>query len=141
MRSARMSMTNALPKAAVGKGRPGRILLKRAYDPASPADGRRFLVERLWPRGVTKSRLNLDGWLKDVAPSTALRLWFDHAPQKWTRFRERYFAELRTTPPALRELLAAARDGRITLVFSSRDTKHNNAVALRQLLERRLARR
>ncbi len=134
-------MSDAKHKTAGERGAPKRILLKRAYDAASPEDGQRFLVERLWPRGVKKSRLKLDGWLKDVAPSTALRRWFDHDPEKWTRFRERYFAELRANPPALGELVAAARDGRVTLVFSSRDTEHNNAVALRQLLARRLARR
>jgi uncharacterized protein YeaO (DUF488 family) len=134
-------MSDAKHKTAGGRRPPEGILLKRAYDAASPEDRQRFLVERLWPRGVKKSRLKLDGWLKDVAPSTALRQWFGHDPDKWTRFRERYFAELRANPPALGELVAAARDGRVTLIFSSRDAEHNNAVALRQFLERRLARR
>lgn len=114
------------------------INLKRAYDPPARSDGVRYLVERLWPRGVKKTQLKLDGWLKEVAPSPALRTWFGHDPRKWTRFRQRYFSELRAHPEALRPLLAAARRGRLTLVFSSRDALHNNAVALRTYLERRL---
>lgn len=115
------------------------IKLKRAYDRAGPSDGARFLVERLWPRGVRKDRLKLDGWLKDVAPSAELRKWFAHDPKKWPRFRERYFAELKSRPEALATLLDAARHGTVTLVYSSRDTEHNNAVALRSYLQRRLA--
>lgn len=117
------------------------IALKRAYDPAESSDGARFLVERLWPRGVRKSDLPLDGWLKDVAPSPALRRWFGHDPRRWAAFRRRYFAELRTHADALEPLLAAARRGPTTLVYSARDTKHNAAVALRDhLLRRRSAR-
>ena len=105
------------------------ILLKRAYDPASPKDGRRFLVERLWPRGITKAGLPLDGWLKDVAPSTELRKWFSHDPAKWNEFQRRYRAELKEKPHLWEELLDAARRGTLTLIFSSHDTEHNNAVA------------
>ena len=114
------------------------IRLKRVYDPPSRLDGTRILVERLWPRGVTKAALKLDGWLKDVAPSPALRQWFGHDPKKWAPFRERYRAELRANPQALAPLLEAARHGRVTLVFGSRDTVHNSAVVLRAYLERRL---
>lgn len=110
------------------------ISLKRAYDPASKDDGVRFLVERLWPRGVKKSALRLDAWLKDVAPSTELRQWFSHDPAKWTEFRRRYSAELHAKPEALEPIVNAARRGRVTLVFSSHDTERNNAVVLRTYL-------
>jgi uncharacterized protein YeaO (DUF488 family) len=111
------------------------ILLKRAYDPASPKDGRRVLVERLWPRGIKKAALPLDGWLKDVAPSTELRKWFSHDPAKWNEFQRRYRAELKQKPHLWKELMDAARKGTLTLVFSSHDTEHNNAVVLKQFVE------
>ena len=110
------------------------ISLKRAYDPASKDDGVRFLVERLWPRGVKKGALRLDAWLKDVAPSTELRQWFSHDPAKWTEFQRRYSAELDTKPEVLEPIANAARRGSVTLVFSSHDTERNNAVALRTYL-------
>ena len=112
------------------------IALKRAYDAPESSDGARFLVERLWPRGVRKADLPLDGWLKDVAPSPELRRWFGHDPRRWAEFRRRYFAELRRHADALEPLLAAARRGPTTLVYSARDTKHNAAVALRDHLLR-----
>jgi uncharacterized protein YeaO (DUF488 family) len=115
------------------------ILLKRAYDGAGPEDGTRFLVERLWPRGIKKSDLPLDGWLKDVAPSTELRKWFSHDPAKWSDFRRRYRAELQHNPKAWNPLLDAARKGTVTLVFSSHDVEHNNAVVLKEFLESCLA--
>ena len=111
------------------------ITLKRAYDPASPADGARFLVERLWPRGISKSRLRLDGWLKDAGPTTELRKWFGHDPNKWDRFRERYFRELDSRPESWQPIVAAARRGMVTLVYSSHDEEHNNAVALKEYLQ------
>jgi uncharacterized protein YeaO (DUF488 family) len=114
------------------------VFLKRAYDTASTNDGQRFLVERLWPRGVKKNALRIVGWLKDVAPSTSLRKWFSHDPAKWDEFRRRYFAELDTHRDALQPLLDAARQGDITLVYSSHDIEHNNAVALKQYLERKV---
>jgi uncharacterized protein YeaO (DUF488 family) len=110
------------------------VALKRAYDPAADDDGTRILVERLWPRGVAKDAARIDHWLKDVAPSTELRKWFDHDPQKWDGFRERYFAELDQREDAvatLRELLGA---GPATFVFGSKETRFNNAVALREYL-------
>jgi uncharacterized protein YeaO (DUF488 family) len=116
------------------------IALKRAYDPVSPTDGTRVLVERLWPRGVSKAKLHADAWLKDVAPSTALRKWFGHDPEKWDEFRKRYGRELSSHPEAWRPIVSAARRGRVTLVYSSHDTEHNNAVALRDYLEARMAR-
>lgn len=117
------------------------IELKRAYDSASREDGVRFLVERLWPRGVTKEALPLDAWLKEAAPSTELRKWFNHDPAKWRQFRARYFRELDSTSEAWQPIVTAARRGRVTLVYSSHDEQHNNAVALREYVQRKLRRR
>lgn len=114
------------------------IVLKRVYDRAGPKDGRRFLVERLWPRGIKKSGLPLDGWLKEVAPSIELRKWFGHDPGKWKEFQQRYRAELQQKPQSWNPLLEAARKGTITLVYSSHDVEHNNAVVLKQFLESHL---
>jgi uncharacterized protein YeaO (DUF488 family) len=111
------------------------IRLKRAYDPPEPDDGARFLVDRLWPWGISKEALRLDGWLKDVAPSDALRRWFGHEPAKWEEFRRRYLAELDSEPESWRPLLQAARRGNVTLLYSARNTEHNNAVALKSYLE------
>ncbi len=108
--------------------------MKRAYDTASKEDGRRFLVERLWPRGVRKQDLRLDGWLRDVAPSPALRRWFAHDPAKWSEFRRRYRKELEAHDEFLEPLQAAMRKGTVTLVYAARDTEHNAAVALRDYL-------
>ncbi|GMU67155.1 MAG: hypothetical protein AMXMBFR36_34290 [Acidobacteriota bacterium] len=113
------------------------IALKRAYDAVSPDDGVRFLVERLWPRGLAKEKLRVDAWLKEVAPTTELRKWFSHDPDKWSRFRARYFRELDAAPGAWRPILSAARRGTVTLVYSSHDERHNNAVALREYLRRK----
>lgn len=110
------------------------IALKRAYDPASGRDGTRFLVERLWPRGIAKARLRTHAWLKEAGPSTELRKWFRHDPDKWTEFRRRYFRELDARPEAWKPIVSAARRGLVTLVYSSHDTQHNNAVALQQYL-------
>lgn len=114
------------------------IVLKRAYEPAAADDGARFLVERLWPRGVAKAALPLAGWAKEAAPSTELRKWFSHDPKKWPEFQKRYRAELRQHPEALQPLLAAARRGRLTLIYSSHDAEHNNAVVLKQVLDSKL---
>jgi uncharacterized protein YeaO (DUF488 family) len=111
------------------------ITLKRAYDSVSRTDGRRFLVERLWPRGISKAKLRVDAWPKEVGPSTELRRWFSHDPGKWREFRRRYFRELDSRPGAWQPIASAARRGRVTLVYSSHDTEHNNAVALQQYLE------
>ncbi len=111
------------------------IRLKRAYDRPSPDDGRRILVERLWPRGLKKEALELDAWQKDVAPSTELRKWFGHDPAKWQEFRRRYFAELERNPRAVEAVLSAVRKGRVTLIYSSHDTVHNAAVVLKDYLE------
>lgn len=112
------------------------IRLKRAYEPAEPGDGQRFLVERLWPRGVRKEDLPLEAWLKDVAPSPALRTWFAHDPAKWGEFKRRYAAELRANEAAVAPLRAAARKGTVTLVYAARDTERNSAALLREYLLR-----
>ena len=112
------------------------INIKRVYDPVGSADGTRLLVERLWPRGVKKTSLPISAWLKDVAPSTELRQWFSHDPAKWAEFRRRYFAELASNPEAWRPIIEAARDKTVTLIYSSHDTEHNNAIALKEFLER-----
>ncbi len=111
------------------------IQIKRAYDPAAKTDGRRFLVERLWSRGMKKEMLKLDAWLKDAAPSTELRKWFGHDPAKWEAFQQRYRAELDQHPEAWQPILDAANKGDVTLLFSSHDTAHNNVVALKAYLE------
>jgi len=114
------------------------IQVKRVYEPAAARDGARFLVDRLWPRGLKKEALHVDGWLKDAAPSNPLRKWFNHDPAKWDEFQNRYFAELDENLEAVQSLLAAARRGTVTLLFAAHDTEHNNAIALRQYLARRL---
>ncbi len=116
------------------------IALKRAYDRASRGDGTRFLVERLWPRGISKVKLRVRAWLKEVGPSTELRKWFSHDPEKWAAFRERYRQELDAHPDAWQPIVSAARRGPVTLVYSSHDTEHNNAVALRDYLESKMRR-
>ena len=110
------------------------IRLKRAYETASPADGERVLVERLWPRGVTKARAAVDHWLKDVAPSPRLRRWFAHDPAKWPRFEQQYWKELERHADAVDWLRRKSRRGTVTLVYAARDTEHNDATVLRELL-------
>lgn len=114
------------------------IQLKRVYEPRSAQDGTCFLVERLWPRGVTKSALADAQWLRDAAPSADLRKWFHHDPARWNEFRRRYFAELKNEKDALSPILEAARKSTVTLLYSSHDTEHNNAVALKEFLEHSL---
>jgi uncharacterized protein YeaO (DUF488 family) len=116
------------------------IHLKRVYDKREPHDGKRFLVERLWPRGVRKTDLPLDGWQKEVGPSDALRKWFSHDPGKWREFQRKYFAELGRRPEAWQPILEAAEHGNVTLLYSSHDEEHNNAVALKSFLEAKLVR-
>ena len=113
------------------------IEIKRVYETGSES-GRRYLVERLWPRGIRKETLRLDAWLKDVAPSDTLRRWFGHDPAKWNAFRRRYFAELDANASAWEALGKAARRGRVILLYSARDIEHNNAVALKAYLESHL---
>ena len=113
------------------------IQIKRVYESPAKADGRRFLVERLWPRGMKKEAARLDGWLRNVAPSTALRKWFSHDPKKWTEFQRRYRVELDQHPEAWQPILDAAKASDVTLLFSSQDAEHNNVVALKKYLEER----
>lgn len=114
------------------------IKLKRVYEQAKPDDGPRYLVDRLWPRGVAKDALHMTAWVRDVAPSKELRTWFGHDPARWEEFRHRYWAELDARPEAWEPLLQAARSGTITLLFAARDTEHNDAVALREYLQAQL---
>lgn len=113
------------------------IHVRRVYEPPSRADGVRILVDRLWPRGVAKSKAGVDHWVKAVAPSDGLRRWFGHQPEKWDGFRERYFAELDANPAAVAELRQALGGGAATLLFAARDERRNNAVALREYLQKR----
>ena len=114
------------------------ITMKRAYEAASAEDGARFLVDRLWPRGVSKEALHVEAWLKDVAPSTELRKWFGHDPAKWDEFQHRYGAELRSRPETWQPLLDAAHHGTVTLVYGAKDTEHNDAVVLKAFLKSNL---
>ncbi len=114
------------------------IRVKRVYDPPSSRDGRRFLVDRLWPREMKRNDLSLDGWLKDIAPSDALRRWFAHDASRWNAFQCRYAAELNRHPEVWRPLLEAACRGNIALIYSARDPEHNNAVALKSYLKSKL---
>jgi uncharacterized protein YeaO (DUF488 family) len=112
-----------------------KLAAKRVYDPVSAQDGYRVLVDRLWPRGLSKERAAVDLWLKAIAPSAGLRQWFGHDPAKWAEFRRRYFAELATRPGEVQQLRALAKRRRVTLVYGARDTEHNDAVALLEYLE------
>ncbi len=111
--------------------------VKRVYEPAARGDGSRFLVERLWPRGVKKESLKMKAWLKDAAPSAELRRWFNHDPAKWKEFQRRYRKELEKTPSAWEPILKTGRKGVVTLLYSARDEEHNNAVVLADYLQER----
>ncbi|SIQ38643.1 Uncharacterized conserved protein YeaO, DUF488 family [Paracoccus thiocyanatus] len=111
------------------------LAIRRAYDPPGPHEGRRVLVDRIWPRGISRETLGADLWLKEIAPSDELRHWFDHDPERWAEFRRRYRAELDANPGPLRELRALMRKGPVTLLYGAKDTRHNNAVALRDYLD------
>jgi uncharacterized protein YeaO (DUF488 family) len=113
------------------------IQIKRVYDPPAKDDGKRFLVERLWPRGMKKEALHMVAWCKNTAPSAELRRWFGHDPAKWKEFQRRYQAELADDRAAWQPLLDAAKQGNITLLYSAHDTEHNNAVVLKSYLEER----
>ena len=117
------------------------VVIKRVYEPAMKTDGTRFLVERLWPRGIKKESLRMQAWLKEAAPSDVLRRWFAHDPRKWTEFQRQYAKELDAHPKVWHPLFEAARKGNITLLYSARDTEHNNAAALQSYLEQKLTNR
>ena len=116
------------------------LAIKRIYDPPDLSDGYRVLVDRLWPRGVSKQQARLDGWDKELGPSTMLREWFAHDPRRFPEFRRRYLAELQSNRPRLSELRRRARTGTVTLVYSARDGEHNDAVVLAEVLRRGLPR-
>jgi len=111
------------------------ISIKRVYELPEKTDGKRFLVERLWPRGMRKSELQMDGWLKEAAPSTELRQWFNHEPEKWDEFQARYLKELEANPEHWMPILEAARQGNVTLLYSAHDTQHNNALVLKHFMQ------
>jgi uncharacterized protein YeaO (DUF488 family) len=114
------------------------IRLKRAYEPAAPGDGYRVLIDRLWPRGVSRDQARLDEWQKDLAPSPELRRWFGHEPSRFEEFRRRYIQELRSERARLAALRRRAREGTLTLVYAARDAEHNDAVVLAEILRRGL---
>jgi uncharacterized protein YeaO (DUF488 family) len=110
------------------------LRLKRVYEPAASDDGVRVLVDRLWPRGLTKEKAAVDHWMKDVAPSSELRKWFGHAPDRWTEFKRRYKGELRQHKDLLDDISKLASQGTVTLLFAAHDEEHNDAVVLREVL-------
>jgi uncharacterized protein YeaO (DUF488 family) len=114
------------------------LKVKRVYDGSGRGDGTRFLVERLWPRGMKKEELHMQDWLKDVAPSPELRKWYSHDVSKWPEFQKRYRAELKENPDAWHPILQAAKHGDVTLLYSARDTEHNSAVVLKSFLDKHL---
>jgi uncharacterized protein YeaO (DUF488 family) len=114
------------------------VRLKRVYEPAEPIDGHRVLIDRLWPRGVSRDRAKLDDWKRDLAPSKELRQWFGHEPDRFDEFRRRYIAELDGRRPLLTSLRRRAREGTLTLVYAAHDTEHNDAVVLAEVLRRGL---
>jgi len=123
------------------KAHPPMIRIKRVYEAVDKSDGQRFLVERLWPRGIKKAALAMAGWARNVAPDDALRRWFNHGPAKWEVFQHRYRLELDAKPERWESLLKAAENGNVALLFSARDLEHNNAVVLKAYLDERLKRR
>jgi len=113
------------------------IKVKRVYENADASDGARFLVERLWPRGMKKEDLKMNAWIKEVAPSNDLRRWFAHDPLKWLEFQKRYRAELEANPDGWKPIVEASKHGDVTLLYSAHDTEHNNAIVLKSFLEER----
>jgi uncharacterized protein YeaO (DUF488 family) len=116
------------------------IQLKRAYEPPEKADGARMLVERLWPRGLTKAKAAIDEWLKEIAPSQGLRKWYSHDPEKWPEFRRRYLAELKKNAGEVERLRARVKGGTVTFVYAAKDEQRNSAVVLKEHLEGRARR-
>ena len=112
------------------------IKVKRVYEPPSEEDGKRYLVDRLWPRGIKKEKLVISGWLKDIAPSDGLRKWFGHKPERWEEFKRKYHKELEGKTDTLGPILEALKEDNVTLLFGAKDVFHNNAVALKEYIER-----
>lgn len=113
-----------------------QVKLKRAYEAASQSDGTRILVDRMWPRGISKEKAKIDLWLKDLAPSKELRKWFGHDPDKWKEFQDKYFQELENNQDQVKTLIEQVRQGPVTLVYSAKDPEHNNAVVLKKYLHK-----
>ena len=113
-----------------------RLAIKRIYEPAAAGDGLRILVDRIWPRGIAKAEAGLDDWCREIAPSTGLRRWFGHETERWEEFRRRYAAELKQNHAAVEALRAQLRGRHATLLYAAKDEKHNNAVVLREFLQR-----
>jgi uncharacterized protein YeaO (DUF488 family) len=114
------------------------LKIKRVYDPPSPNDGKRILIDRLWPRGLKKEDAKVDDWIKEVAPSTELRMWYGHDPKKWAEFKRRFFSELHRRQDLVESIVNASRKGTVTLLFGSKEERFNNAVALREFVEARM---
>jgi len=112
------------------------LKVKRVYEHPGKSDGLRILVDRLWPRGLTKAKAKIDLWLKEIAPSDALRKWSHHDPERWPEFKKRYFAELGKNPEEVKNILSQSKGKTVTLLFAAKDEQHNNAVALREYLEK-----
>ncbi len=110
------------------------VKIKRVYEPPAPGDGKRILVDRLWPRGIKREEAHIDVWLKDIAPSAELRMWFNHEPSKWREFKGRYIRELKTKQELIKQLRHDVQKGTVTLVFAAKDSEHANAVVLRDVL-------
>lgn len=113
-----------------------KVLIKRVYETPSGSDGKRVLVDRLWPRGLTKEKAKIDLWLKDIAPSNELRKWFGHDPLKWEEFRRRYINEIKSYLKTFEELKGIVNKGKVTILYSAKDEDHNNAVVVKELLEK-----
>ena len=114
------------------------LKIKRVYDPPSPNDGKRILIDRLWPRGLKKEDAKVDDWIKEVAPSTKLRTWYGHDPKKWSEFKRRFFSELHRRQDLVESIVNASRKGTVTLLFGSKEERFNNAVALKEFVEARM---
>lgn len=134
MKAATASMSASTKPASAGL----KLAVKRVYDSPSPADGIRVLVDRLWPRGLTKKKARVDLWLKEVSPSGELRKWFGHDPAKWPEFKRRYFAELAEHEAAVTDIAEKALNGPVTILFGARETRYNNAVAFKEFIETRI---
>ena len=113
------------------------ITIKRVYEKPTKEDGKRILIDRLWPRGLTKEKAKIDLWLKDIAPSTELRKWFGHDPAKWDEFKKRYVVEIKKNTPVLSQLEGELKKGKVTLVYAAKDEEHNDAVVLKEYLEKK----
>jgi uncharacterized protein YeaO (DUF488 family) len=113
------------------------VQIKRVYEEPSTSDGKRILIDRLWPRGLTKEKAKVDLWLKDIAPSTELRQWFGHDPSKWNEFKKRYHDELKKNREIIVKLIEQLKTGKVTLVYGAKDEEHNDAVVLKEYLEKK----